>query len=298
VTGIAITALSTVVVLSFKSRGLRQVEAIVLGLVLTIAVCFFFEIVMIQPEWSAVFSGLVPRLSALSSRDPLFLAIGILGATVMPHNLYLHSSIVRNRKPGRAARSEKRLHNEIVFAQTDTIVSLTLAFFINAAILVLASAAFHSTGHLGVTEIDQAYHLLDPIVGTGAASLLFGIALLASGQSSTFTGTIAGQILLEGFLKLKIPEWKRRLITRALALLPALFGVWWLGETSVGRLLVISQVVLSFQLPFAIFPLISFVSDRSLMGAFRLRGGWRLVSWCLFAVITAANLWLLTELVR
>lgn len=289
VTGIGITALDTIIVLSLKGRGFRQVEAIVLGLVLTIAACFFAELVMIGPNMHDVFLGFIPRASMILSQEPLFLAIGIIGATVMPHNLYLHSSIVQTRR-------NPNLRESLSLAQLDTILSLGLAFFVNAAILILAGAAFHSTGHTAVTEIDDAYRLLEPIVGTGLASLLFGIALLASGQSSTFTGTIAGQIVLEGFLRLKIPCWKRRVITRALALLPALFGVWWLGENSVGRLLVISQVVLSFQLPFAIYPLIKFAGDRGLMGDFRLGRGVRALAWILFATISAANVWLVLQI--
>jgi manganese transport protein len=291
VTGIAITALDTVLVLSLKGRGFRQVEAIVLGLVLTIAGCFLIELIIVGPQMINVFSGFLPRLSLIATKEPLFLAVGIVGATVMPHNLYLHSSIVQTRR-------NSNLKESLSLAQVDTIVSLALAFFVNAAILILAAAAFHSTGHTSVTGIDDAYHLLDPIMGTGFASLLFAVALLASGQSSTFTGTIAGQVVLEGFLKLKIPCWQRRVITRALALVPAFIGIWWLGENSVGRLLVLSQVVLSFQLPFAIYPLIKFASDRGLMGDFRLGLSLRSASWALLALISVANVWLVLQLLH
>jgi manganese transport protein len=208
---------------------------------------------------------------------------------VMPHNLYLHSSVVQTRRvaPGDAATREA-----IRFGTLDAIVSLSLALLVNAAIMILAASAFHGTGHANVTEIEDAYHLLDPIVGGSLAALLFGVALLASGQSSTFTGTIAGQIVMEGFLNLKIPCWQRRLLTRAMALVPAFAGVAWFGEGGVGKMLVLSQVVLSFQLPFAIWPLVQFTSDRKLMGAFANGPVMKAVAWALFGGISAANLWL------
>ena len=293
--GIAVTALDTVLILGLKGRGFRHIEAIILGLIATIAICFFAELVMIGPHWPEVFAGFIPRVQTFAQKEPWYLAIGILGATVMPHNLYLHSSIIQTRNNGRAP---KQIRESLKLGAIDTTVSLSLAFFVNAAILILASSAFHHTGHQSVTSIDDAYHLLDPIVGGGIASLLFGIALLASGQSSTFTGTIAGQILLEGFLNLKIPCWQRRVITRSLALIPALLGIWILGENSVGRLLVISQVVLSFQLPFAIYPLIRFASDRGLMGEFKIGPLFKLVSWILFGVISCANLWLVIQFLK
>ena len=290
--GIAVTALDTMIVLGLKGRGFRQVEAIILGLILTIAACFFVELWLVGPVWANVFAGFIPRVQTFAQQEPWYLAIGILGATVMPHNLYLHSSIAQTRNNG---RGERHIKESIKLATIDTVTSLSLAFFVNAAILILAASAFHHTGNSNVTTIDEAYHLLDPITGTGLASLLFGIALLAAGQSSTFTGTIAGQVLLEGFLNLKIPCWQRRVITRTLALVPAFVGVWIFGENSVGRLLVMSQVVLSFQLPFAIYPLIRFVSDKKLMGPFCIRPTLKLVSWFLFAVISAANLWLVIQ---
>jgi manganese transport protein len=291
--GIAITAFDTFVVLGLQGQGFRRVEAIVLGLVATIGVCFGVELALAGLDWSAVAAGFVPHGAALHDSHVLLLAVGILGATVMPHNLYLHSSIVQTRH---VALDERSRADAIRLSTLDTVVSLSLALLVNAAILALAASAFHSRGHHSVTDIQDAYHLLDPLVGGSLASLLFGIALLASGQSSTFTGTIAGQILMEGFLDLKIPCWQRRLITRALALIPAFCGVWWLGEGGVGKLLVLSQVALSFQLPFAIWPLIRLTSDRGLMG--RHANGWALASmaWVLFAVITAANIWLLGTL--
>jgi manganese transport protein len=290
--GVALTALDTLIVLGLKGKGFRQVEAIVLGLILTVAICLFAELVFVKPDWHAVAAGLVPSLSALSSREPLYLAIGILGATVMPHNLYLHSSVVQTRVVRRddAARREA-----ISLSRIDTVVSLLLALLINGAILVLAAAAFYQPGGSRVLDIDDAYRLLEPVAGTALAAILFGLALLASGQSSTFTGTIAGQVIMEGFLKLKIPCWQRRAITRGLALIPAMIGVIVLGEHSVGTLLVLSQVVLSMQLPFAMYPLVSLTSQRRIMGNFVNAWWTTTLAWFLFAVISAANAWLVWQ---
>jgi manganese transport protein len=291
-TGVALTALDTVIVLGLKGKGFRQLEAIVLGLVITIGACLFTELVLIKPDWAAVMAGAVPSLQAVASREPLYLAIGILGATVMPHNLYLHSSVVQTRVVRRDARA---LTEAITLSRIDTVVSLLIALFINGSILVLAAAAFHQPGGGEVMDIDQAYKLLAPIAGTALAAILFGLALLASGQSSTFTGTIAGQVILEGFLKLKIPCWQRRLLTRALALGPAMIGVLTLGDHAVGRMLVLSQVVLSLQLPFAIYPLIRLTARRDLMGAFANRWWTNTLTWFLFALISSANLWLVSQ---
>ncbi|MGE8474252.1 MAG: divalent metal cation transporter, partial [Paraburkholderia hospita] len=211
---------------------------------------------------------------------------------VMPHNLYLHSSIVQTRA---IKRDREGIADAISLSRIDTIVALILALLINAAILILAAAAFHSTGHTQVTEIEDAYRLLAPIVGTGFAAVLFAITLLASGQSSTFTGTVAGQVIMEGFLQLKIPCYQRRFITRALALIPALIGVQMLGNGAVGQLLVASQVVLSLQLPFALYPLIRMTDDRALMGEFANRLPTRILAWSLFVVISAANIWLVVQ---
>jgi manganese transport protein len=290
--GIAITALDTLIVLGLKGKGFRQVEAIILGLVLTIGFCYFVELWLVKPYWPGVLMGYVPRPGDFAGIAPWYIAIGILGATVMPHNLYLHSSVVQTRKVENTFRGKAEA---LKFGTLDTVASLSLAFLVNSAILILASAAFHSTGHQGVKEIDDAYQLLEPIVGTSVAGVLFGIALLAAGQSSTFTGTIAGQILLEGFLNLKIPCWQRRVITRILALVPAWIGVSLLGDHSTGRLLVLSQVVLSFQLPFAIYPLIRFASDRELMGEFRIGAFWKIQAWFLFLAISLANGWLVFQ---
>jgi manganese transport protein len=292
-TGVAITAFDTMLVLGLRGRGYRRVEAIVLGLVVTVGVCFAVEIFMVGPDWGAVLAGFVPHPALLRDHQAMVLAVGILGATVMPHNLYLHSSIVQSR---RIADDDGSIGDAVRLSTFDTVVSLSLAFVVNAAILILAASAFHATGHGDVTDIQDAYHLLDPLVGGAFASVLFGIALLAAGQSSTFTGTIAGQVVLEGFLDLRIPFWQQRLITRALALVPAFFGVLWLGDAGVGTLLVASQVVLSMQLPFAIWPLIRLTRDHAVMGRFAIRWPTAAVAWLLFAVISGANLWLLKDL--
>jgi manganese transport protein len=286
-TGVALTAFDTVIVLALQGANFRRLEAIVLGLIATIATCFFIELVLIKPFWPDVVAGLKPSWDVLSNQEPLYIAIGILGATVMPHNLYLHSSVVQTRVNGTSVESKA---SAIRYARVDTIASLSMALVINAAILILAAAAFHGTGHADVVEIQDAYHLLDPLVGGALASVLFGVALLAAGQSSTFTGTIAGQVVLEGFLKAKIPCWQRRLITRALALIPALIGVIWFGDGAVGKMLVLSQVVLSLQLPFALWPLIRFTSDKQLMGPFANSALTKTLAWGLFGLISAANL--------
>lgn len=289
-TGVALTAFDTVIVLALQGANFRRLEAIVLGLIATIATCFFIELVLIKPFWPDVVAGLKPSWEMLSNQEPLYIAIGILGATVMPHNLYLHSSVVQTRVNGTSVESKA---SAIRYARVDTIASLSLALVINAAILILAAAAFHGTGHTDVVEIQDAYHLLDPLVGGAVASVLFGVALLAAGQSSTFTGTIAGQVVLEGFLKAKIPCWQRRLATRGLALIPALIGVIWFGDGAVGKMLVLSQVVLSLQLPFALWPLIRFTSDKQLMGPFVNSLLTKTLAWGLFGLISGANLTLM-----
>lgn len=289
-TGVALTAFDTVIVLALQGANFRRLEAIILGLIATIATCFFIELMLIKPFWPDVFAGLKPSWDVLSNQEPLYIAIGILGATVMPHNLYLHSSVVQTRVNG---KTEANKASAIRYARVDTIASLSLALIINAAILILAAAAFHGTGHTGVVEIQDAYHLLDPLVGGTLASVLFGVALLAAGQSSTFTGTIAGQVVLEGFLNAKIPCWQRRLITRGLALIPAFIGVIWFGDGAVGKMLVLSQVVLSLQLPFALWPLIRFTSDKQLMGPFANSTTTQVLAWGLFGLISLANLTLM-----
>lgn len=290
--GVLLTGLDTLIVLGLKGHGFRQLEAIVLGLVATIATCFLIELILLQPAWADVASGLLPHLSLASDPQALYLAVGIIGATVMPHNLYLHSSVVQTRL---VAKFEGSKREAVWLATADITVALLLAMFVNAAILITAATAFHGNGHPIVTDIDQAYHLLEPIAGP-AAAVIFGLALLASGQSSTFTGTLAGQVIMDGFLDLKIPCWQRRVITRGLALIPALIGVLWFGEGSVGRLLIMTQVVLSLQLPFALYPLIRFTGNARLMGAFANGPILRFIAWAIFATILGANGALLWQL--
>lgn len=294
--GIILTAFDTVLILMLKGKGFRRLEAIILGLVLTVGACYIVELWLIKPNWPEVMIGFKPSLQKIADPESLYLAIGILGATVMPHNLYLHSSIVKTRKVS-SNYSDKL--SAIRFNTLDTVLSLFFAFFINSAILILAATAFfHSSNSTPVTDIDQAFHLLEPIVGTSLATILFGIALLASGQSSTFTGTIAGQIILEGFIELKIPCWKRRLITRGLALIPAFIGVSLLGDQSTGKLLVLSQVVLSLQLPFVIYPLIRFCSSPKIMNQFTIKPLTQIFAWFLFLVIVSANLFLIVQFIQ
>ena len=290
--GIAITAFDTLLVLGLQGAGFRRVEAIVLGLVATIAGCFVVELAMSQPNWFGVAMGLVPSLERLQQPGALYLAIGIVGATVMPHNLYLHSSIVQTR---RISDTDSGRGEAVKLATIDTVVSLTLALFVNAAIMILAASAFHGNGFREVADIADAHKLLEPVVGTALAATLFAVALLASGQSSTFTGTIAGQIIMDGFLDLKIPCWQRRLLTRGLALGPAFLGVWWFGDGGIGKMLVLSQVVLSFQLPFAMWPLIRLTSSARLMGRFANGPFVKLAAWSLFGIISSANVWLITS---
>ncbi|MGJ7508088.1 Nramp family divalent metal transporter [Variovorax sp. GT1P44] len=291
--GILLTAFDTLIVLGLKGKGFRQVEAIMLGLVGTIAVCFLVEMILVQPPMRALLGGLVPQPREMVKPEFWYLAVGVIGATVMPHNLYLHSSIVQTRIVRNDDASKR---DAIRLLRWDTIGSLLIALLINAAIMVLAATAFHASGNTQVADIQDAFHLLDPLVGSNFAALLFGIALLAAGQSSTFTGTIAAQVLMEGFLQLKMPCWKRRFITRFCALVPALIGVVWFGDAALGQLLVASQVVLSLQLPFAIWPLVSITSDRTRMGPFANTPLVRRTAWTIFGMVCAANLYVLWTL--
>ncbi|GAB6851100.1 MULTISPECIES: Nramp family divalent metal transporter [Paraburkholderia] len=288
--GIVLTALDTMIVLGLQGKGFRQVEAIVLALIGTMMFCFVAQLAMVPPDWHAVARGLVPGAPPHDRKDAIVLALGIVGATIMPHNLYLHSSVVQTRRVVGGVRGD--VHETLALVRVDTWVSLLVAMLVNAAILILAGAAFHATGQTGVNDIEQAYKLITPIVGGGAA-LLFGLALLASGQSSTLTGTIAGQVIMDGFMHVKIPCYQRRLITRGLALVPALIGVLWLGDGAVGQLLVWSQVLLSLQLPFAMWPLIRSVSDRAVMKDHAIGLPTQIAAWVLFAVITGTNLMLI-----
>ena len=292
--GVCLTALDVFLILYLQQRGFRRLEAFIVALLIIIAGCFAVELALAQPSLSAIAGGLLPRAEIVTNPAMLYIAIGILGATVMPHNLYLHSSIVQTR---RYERSDRGMAEAIRYATIDSSVALFLALFINASILILAAAAFHGTGRTEVAEIQDAYQLLTPVLGAGIASTLFGIALLASGQNSTVTATLAGQIVMEGFLDLRLPWWLRRLITRMLAIVPAAAVAVIYGESGTAQLLVLSQVVLSLQLPFAVVPLVQFTSDRKLMGRFA--SGWplKLAAWTASIVIIALNLKLLFDFV-
>ena len=262
--GVLITALDVLIVLALQGRGFRLIETFVITLIASIAACFAYEIFFAQPLWRQAALGFIPHMEILRNREMLYIAIGILGATVMPHNLYLHSSIVQTRAFGSSTKDRKQALRYAVF---DSTFALGLALFVNAAILVLGAAVFHTRGLHNVAEIEDAYKLLSPLLGASLASTVFACALLASGQNSTLTGTLAGQIVMEGFLEIRLKPWLRRLITRSIAILPAALVIGIMGESKVTALLIFSQVILSFQLPFAVIPLIQFTSSRKQMGA-------------------------------
>ncbi len=290
--GVLLTALDVLVVLALQGRGFRLVEAFVVTLIATIAACFAYEIFFARPLWLEAAHGFIPQLEILRNKEMLYIAIGILGATVMPHNLYLHSSIVQTRAFG-LSNPERR--EALKFAVIDSTVALGFALFINAAILVLGAAAFHTRGMSEVADISQAYKLLTPVLGASFASTLFAFALLASGQNSTLTGTLAGQIVMEGFLQIRLKPWIRRMVTRTIAILPAVCVIGFAGEGKVTSLLILSQVVLSFQLPFAVIPLVQFTSDRAKMGEFVNSRATVIIAWLVAATILFFNaelLWL------
>jgi manganese transport protein len=290
--GVLITALDVLIVLALQGRGFRLIEAFVITLIASIALCFAYEIFFAQPIWREAAVGFIPRLEILRNREMLYIAIGILGATVMPHNLYLHSSIVQTRAFATDASGKREA---IRYATFDSTLALGFALFVNAAILVLGAAAFHTRGLHNVAEIADAYKLLTPVLGASLASTLFACALLASGQNSTLTGTLAGQIVMEGFLNLRLKPWLRRLITRVMAIVPAVIVIGLYGEGKVTSLLILSQVVLSFQLPFAVIPLVQFTSDRVKMGAFANSRFTTVLAWIVAAAILGFNfelLWL------
>ena len=261
--GVLITALDVLIVLALQGRGFRLIEVFVVTLIATIAACFAYELLFAQPLWHEAARGIIPRAEIVRNREMLYIAISILGATVMPHNLYLHSSIVQTRAFGVSAGDRREALHYAVF---DSTLALGFALFVNAAILILGAAAFHTHGLHNVAEISDAYKLLSPVLGVSVASTVFACALLASGQNSTLTGTLAGQIVMEGFLNIRLKPWLRRLITRALAITPAALVIGFAGEGKVTSLIILSQVILSFQLPFAIIPLIQFTGDRAKMG--------------------------------
>ncbi len=288
--GVLITAFDVLLILMLQGWGFRLLEAFIVTLLIVIAGCFAYEIALAQPDFAAIAAGLIPSTRIVTDPAMLYIAIGILGATVMPHNLYLHSSIVQTRA---FATDDAGKRQAVRLATIDSSVALMLALFINGAILVLAAATFHTAGRTDITDIGQAYRLLSPMMGAGAASAVFAVALLASGQNSTVTGTLAGQIVAEGFLDLKIPVWLRRLSTRLLAIMPAVAVVAVMGDRGATQLLVLSQVVLSLQLPFAIVPLVAFTSDKAVMGKFANPAWLRIAAWTVTAIIIALNATLL-----
>jgi manganese transport protein len=292
--GVIITAIDVMLVLYLQNKGFRLLEALVIALVATVGVCFLFEILLSKPSIAGVLSGFVPSGEILQNPTMLYIAIGILGATVMPHNLYLHSSIVQTRQYEQTASGKKEAFK---FAFIDSTVALSFALFINAAILIVAAATFHKTGRTEVAEIQDAYMLLTPLLGAGA-STVFALALLASGLNSTITGTLAGQIVMEGFLNIRLRPWLRRLITRAIAIVPAVIVTYLYGESGTAQLLILSQVILSLQLSFAVFPLVIFTSDRAKMGEFANPMWVKVLAYTVAFIIGSLNAWLLFQTFR
>ncbi|MEG4232181.1 Nramp family divalent metal transporter [Microcoleus sp. Pol11C3] len=290
--GVCITALDVIMVLFLQGKGFRYIEALVITIIAIIGGCFIAEIIFAKPDAGGLLLGYVPKLEILQNQAMLYIAVGILGATVMPHNLYLHSSIVQTRAWEEA--SEKKWE-AIKFSTIDSTVALSIALFINSAILILSAATFHFSGYQEVAEIQDAYKLLSPVLGVGSASAIFAFALLASGQNSTLTATLAGQIVMEGFLNFRLQPWLRRLLTRLVAIVPALISIILFGEGSTTNLLVFSQVILSLQLPFAVIPLVMFTSNRGLMGEFVNPFWLKAVAWLVASIIVGLNSWLLLQ---
>ncbi|MEZ4668487.1 MAG: Nramp family divalent metal transporter [Anaerolineae bacterium] len=290
VVGVLITAADVIVVLFLQHKGFRYVEVLVGGLIFIIFGCFAYELIIAQPSIPGILGGMVPSPHILFNPSALYIAIGILGATVMPHNLYLHSSIVQTRA---IENTEAGKRKAIKFATIDSTGSLLFAFFINAAILILSAATFHGTAYENVADINDAYKLLAPVLGVTLASTFFGIALLASGQNSTLTGTLAGQIVMEGFLNIRMRPWLRRLITRLIAIVPAAIVAALYGERGTGELLILSQVILSLQLSFAVIPLVQFTSEKAKMGVFVNPRWLKITAWTVAVIIAILNIYLL-----
>ena len=293
--GVILTAVDVLLILLLQHRGFRYLEAFVIALVAVIGGCFLVEMFLARPELGAVAAGLVPTTQIVTDPAKLYIALGILGATVMPHNLYLHSAIVQVRHLGDSVADKRET---VKWATIDSTVALFFAFLINGAILILSAATFHGTGYESVADIHDAHALLTPLLGTAAAGTLFAVALLASGQNSTITGTLAGQIVMEGFLDIRLPPWLRRLITRLIAIIPAVIVTALYGERGTGSLLILSQVILSLQLSFAVIPLVWFTSSRAKMGEFVNRPWLSAAAWLVAAIIAALNVWLLVQEAR
>jgi manganese transport protein len=293
--GVCLTALDVLAILYLQHKGFRYLEAFVIALIAVIGICFSMEIIFSRPSLTGILAGFVPSPDILRNGEMLYIAIGILGATVMPHNLYLHSSIVQTRK---YKTTHKGIREAVKFATIDSTIALMFALFINAAILVMSAATFYQTGNQQVAEIGDAYRLLSPLLGTTLASILFALALLCSGQNSTLTGTLAGQIVMEGFLNIRLRPWLRRLITRMIAIIPAVITVILYGESGTAKLLIFSQVILSMQLPFAVFPLVQFTGQKSKMKGFANPLWLKVVAWIVALLIAVFNAWLLFQTIR
>ena len=291
--GVVITAADVLLILMLQKKGFRYLEALIIALIATIVVAFGLELILSRPEIAPLLAGFIPSVAIFSDKEMLYIALGIIGATVMPHNLFLHSSVVQTRQFVRDLAGKKEA---VKFATIDTVIALMGAFFVNSAILIMSASVFHFSGYSDVADIDKAYELLTPLLGTSLASIVFALALLASGQNSTLTGTLTGQIIMEGFLHLKMRPWLRRISTRLLAIIPALAVILFFSDFGVGRLLILSQVVLSIQLPFAVVPLVMFTSDKQKMGDFVNRRWLKITSYFLAIGIVALNVWLIYNL--
>jgi manganese transport protein len=293
--GVVITVADVLLILLLQARGFRYMEALIVSLMLVIGGCFVYLVVASHPDWAKVAAGFVPSPEIVTNPAMLFIAIGILGATVMPHNLYLHSALVQTRDFDESVSGRREA---IRYATIDSTIALAFALLINAAILIVAAATFHAHGHTQVAEIQDAHKMLAPLLGAGAASAVFALALLASGQNSTITGTLAGQIVMEGFLDIRLRPWLRRLITRLIAVVPAMVVTLNYGASGTAQLLVLSQVILSLQLPFAVIPLVKFTSDRAKMGALASPRWLTWTAWTMTALIIVLNVKLIADSAR
>src|SRR3989344_4219865 len=291
--GVVITAADVLLILMLQKKGFRYLEALIIALIGTIVVAFGLELLLSRPEIAPLLAGFIPTAAIFSDKEMLYIALGIIGATVMPHNLFLHSSVVQTRAFVRDLAGKKEA---VKFATIDTVIALMGAFFVNAAILIMSASVFHFSGHSDVADIDKAYELLTPLLGTSLASIVFALAPLASGQNSTLTGTLTGQIIMEGFLNLRMVAWLRRIITRLLAIIPALAVILFFQDFGVGKLLILSQVVLSIQLPFAVVPLVMFTSDKERMGSFVNRLWLKVTAYVIALCIVVLNMWLIYNL--
>lgn len=290
--GVVITTIDVLIILLFQYKGFRYIEGVVAAFIFTILLCFGFEIIRSKPEIFPLLKGLIPEVKVITDPNALYLAIGILGATVMPHNLYLHSSIVQTRNYPRSFEGKKMA---IKYATIDSTLALSLAFLINAAILIVSAATFHTTGYTDMNDIQEAHKMLSPLLGSEVAGIVFAVALLASGQNSTLTGTLAGQIVMEGFVNIRLKPWIRRLITRLIAIVPAMIVVVVYGENKMGDLLILSQVILSMQLGFAVVPLVVFTGSRKKMGKFSNGFFLKTAAWIIAGIIIVLNLFLLWD---